>query len=380
MRKKFFYVLLPGVFVLALATGCIKTSTSENSERAEQLAAANAGEREAPEATETDTGETTPVEREFVIIAHRGASGYLPEHTLEAKAMAYAMGVDYIEQDIALTSDDIPVVIHDHYLDTVTNVAEVFPDRKREDGRYYVIDFTLEEIKQLDAFERVDLESGEAVFPGRFPPNSAARFEIPTLAEELALIQGLNKSTGRDVGIYPELKAPWFHTQEGKDIGKIVLAVLEEYGYTDKGSKCYVQCFDPAYTRYLREELGTNLKLVQLIADTSWNETPNVDYEELLTPEGLDEIAEYADGVGPWMNQIVGDEGEGEEPTHTDLVELIHERGLEVHPYTFRADSLPSYVESFDELLELFLLDIGVDGIFTDFPDMAVAFVEANTQ
>jgi glycerophosphoryl diester phosphodiesterase len=128
------------------------------------------------------------------VIAHRGASGYLPEHTLEAVAMAYAMGADYLEQDVVLTKDDHAIVLHDIHLEAVTNVAQVFPRRARSDGRYYAIDFTLAEIKALQVHERIALPAGAAVYPKRFPVGWS-RFEIPTLEEEITLVQGLNKST-----------------------------------------------------------------------------------------------------------------------------------------------------------------------------------------
>ena len=129
-----------------------------------------------------------------IIIAHRGASGYLPEHTLECKAMAFGMNPDYIEQDVVLTKDNHPVVIHDHYLDTVSDVDRVFPGRKRSDGRYYVIDFTLEEIRKLRLRERIDLKTGNCVYPKRFPGETIIDFKIPTLEEEIQLIQGDRKS------------------------------------------------------------------------------------------------------------------------------------------------------------------------------------------
>ena len=137
-----------------------------------------------------------------LVIAHRGASGYLPEHTLEAKSYAYALGADYIEQDLVLSKDDIPVVLHDIYLDTVTDVAKRFPRRKRADGRYYALDFTVAELKQLRVTERFNVKTGERVFPRRFPATQAS-FQISTFEEELQLLQGLNRSTGRNVGIYP---------------------------------------------------------------------------------------------------------------------------------------------------------------------------------
>lgn len=302
-----------------------------------------------------------------LVIAHRGASGYLPEHTLEAVAMAYALGADYIEQDVVLTRDDVPIVIHDIVLDTVTNVAEVFPDKARRDGRYYAIDFTLAEIKQLKVHERTAPDTGRAAFPDRFPLESSIGFEIPTLEEEIVMIQGLNRSTGRDVGIYPELKEPAFHTQEGKDIGPIVLALLSDYGYTTRSDNVFIQCFDPAYTRYLRENLATDLKVVQLISGRQTN---------LTTPDGLAQIAQYADGIGPSMALVFSFNNRGE-VQYTPLLEDAHALGLDVHPYTWRADSLPSNTKSFNQLLEAAFVSADVDGVFTDQTDLVVAFINA---
>ena len=139
-----------------------------------------------------------------VVIAHRGASGYLPEHTLPSKALAYQQGADYLEQDLVMTKDDRLIVLHDHFLDRVTDVAEKFPGRARADGRFYAIDFTLAEIKSLKFTEGFDIKDGEkvAVYPLRFPL-WASDFRIHTFEEELEFIQGLNKTMKRNVGIYP---------------------------------------------------------------------------------------------------------------------------------------------------------------------------------
>jgi len=307
-----------------------------------------------------------------LIVAHRGASGYLPEHTLEAKSMAYAMGADYLEQDVVLTKDHQPVVLHDIHLDTVTNVAEVFPDRSRADGRFYAIDFTLADIKQLRVTERIDLETGQAVFPKRFPAGKS-RFEVPTLAEEIELIQGLNGSTGRTVGIYTEIKSPAWHRAQGGDISRIVLEQLARLGYRDNGDLAYVQCFDPVETRRMRSELKTELKLVQLLADNSWNEAA-FDFDSLRTKKGIRTIAEYADGIGPWMPHVVAGVDDKGRPQITSLVADAHTAGLEVHPFTLRADAMPKYCNDFEELLRIFLVESEVDGIFTDFPDRAADF------
>ena len=183
--------------------------------------------RSQPEGEPGVVQETRPI-----VIAHRGASGYLPEHTIAAAAMGYALGADFIEPDVVLSKDGAPVVLHDIHLDTVTNVRDVFPDRAHADGRYYAIDFTLEEIKRLRVNSRIDPRTGKPVYPNRYPAGKGD-FQVPTLAEEIELVQGLNHSTGRNVGIYPEIKQPAWHQQQGQDITKIVLTVLSRNGYRD---------------------------------------------------------------------------------------------------------------------------------------------------
>ena len=311
-----------------------------------------------------------------IVIAHRGASGYLPEHTLAAKAAAHAMGADYLEQDVVLSKDGVPMVLHDVQIDTVTDVAEMFPGRARADGRFYAIDFTADELKALAAMERAD-QAGEQVFPGRFP-RGASSFQIPTLAEEIELIQGLNLSTGREAGISPEIKAPAWHRAQGQDISAIVLGVLADYGYADPDDPIYLQCFDWNETQRIRNELGWRGRLVQLLGDNEWREAPDVDYDALRTREGLAAIAKVAQGIGPSMHHVVSGIDAGGRPLVTDLVANAHALGLAVHPYTFRADALPDYADSLEEALRLFLVEAGVDGVFTDFPDRAVAFLRAD--
>ena len=313
-----------------------------------------------------------------IVIAHRGASGYLPEHTLPAKAMAHAMGADFIEQDVVLSRDGVPVVLHDIHLESTTDVALRFPDRARADGRYYAIDFTLAEIRSLRAQERLDSD-GQAVYPGRFPAHTGD-FRVPTLAEEIDLISGLDRSRQRRTGLYIEFKSPRFHRSEGHDIAQIVLDVLREKDYDQRSEQVFLQCFDDATLRYLRHELKTPLPLIQLIADPGWGEDSAVDYAFLQTADGLDAVAGYADGIGPWVEQIYLGRNALGEPVLSELVTLAHARGLQVHPYTFRADALPAGIDSFDALLQLFFLELGVDGVFTDFPDLARTFLQDHRQ
>jgi glycerophosphoryl diester phosphodiesterase len=295
-----------------------------------------------------------------IVIAHRGASGYLPEHTLAAKAMAHAMNADFIEQDLVLSKDNIPIVIHDIYLDDVTDVATKYPDKKRIDNRFYVIDFTFDELKTLSVFERFDPKTGLQIYPNRFPKNKGS-FKLHSLQEEIELIQGLNKSTGKNSSIYPEIKAPGFHQKEGKKITEIVLQILANYGYKTKNDTCILQCFDAKELERIRIELKSELFLVQLI------EFP----EET---KQLAHFATYADGIGPWYKQILDKKIAGKW-TFTSLVSEAHELGLKVHPYTFRADALDEF-SSFEEMMQTLLLDANVDGCFTDFPDLAVSFLK----
>lgn len=308
-----------------------------------------------------------------IIIAHRGASGYLPEHTLEAKAMAHAMGAPFIEQDVVLSKDDVPVVLHDIHVDTISDVAKRFPDRKRADGRYYALDFTLAELKQLRVCERFSALTGKQVFPKRFPKGQSS-FQIPTLEEELELIAGLNHSTGRIAGIYPEIKQPAWHLKEGHDISRIVLPILYKHGYKTKQDLCYIQCFEHDEVKRLRLELGWQGRLIMLMGGGK-SGPGNTDFAHLRTADGLAELAKIADGIGPDIGSVITSKR-----VVTDLVKLAHAQKLAVHPYTLRVDELPKYAKSADDLLELLFHGAGVDGLFSDFPDVGVKWLAANSK
>lgn len=325
---------------------------------------------------------------EPLVIAHRGASGYLPEHTLEAKSLAYGMRPDYLEQDLVLSRDGHLIVMHDIYLDQVTDVARVFTDRAREDGHYYTIDFTLEELKQLRVTEAFEGSANDAVArrPQRFPLWKSS-FQLATFEEEIELIQGLNQSLGYDIGIYPEIKKPWFHHREGRDIARKTLQTLKRYGYTGRASGAYLQSFDAEELQRIDRELmpamEMDLPLVQLVAATSWGEKRvrqggrwvNYDYDWLLTEKGLRKIAGYAEGLGPWHMMLVRNTDNG--LRGNGVTEKAQSLGLEVHPYTFRADAeeIPEGLGSFKDMLCFFADGLGVDGIFTDHPDKVVAFL-----
>lgn len=305
--------------------------------------------------------------RRPLIVAHRGASGYVPEHTLVAKGIAHAMGADAIEQDVIATKDHQLIVLHDIHLDTVTDVAKRFPDRARADGRFYAFDFTLQEIQTLHVFERFDRQTGDPVFPNRYALTDDG-FRVSTFEEELRFIANLNRTSGRDAGIYPEIKHPAWHLEQGCDLSALVIDAVTSHGYQTQEHLCWIQCFDDAQVMRIRGELNYKGRLVQLIAQ-GHDEQTGADYSRMLSPEGLSDLSQTVDGIGPQVDSIVT--WPRGKRTTSDLVSNAHEFGLEVCPWTVRSDSLPSGCSSMQELVDA-LRAAGVDGMFTDQPDQAI--------
>lgn len=304
-----------------------------------------------------------------IVIAHRGASGYLPEHTFAAKAYAHALGADYLEQDCVLTRDDVPVVFHDLVLEEVTDVARVYPERRRADGHWYLVDFDFAELQALSVHDRVNPASGESTYPSRF--GEILPLRIRSLAEELAFVRGLNRSTRRAAGVYTEIKSPAWHRTQGKDLAPHVLGVLSDFGYRSADDDVWLQCFDDAELLRVRDELGCRLRLVQLVGENDWHEAPT-DYDALRTPAGLARVATYAAGIGPWIPQIVTWPAPGAAPVYSTLVQDAHARGLAVHAYTFRSDQLPEHAPDGTAVHRALFEVAGADGLFTDFPDVTL--------
>lgn len=294
-----------------------------------------------------------------IVIAHRGASGYLPEHTTEAAALAHGMGVDFIEQDVVLTKDGVPVVLHDVTLNSVTDVADVFPGRDTE-GKFYVFHFTLQELKTLKVTER---RTGKIRFP-----KGQGNFRIATLKEHLELIQGLNQSRNAAVGVYVELKQPALHREHKLDLAKTVLQTLNEFKYTRAEDNIFVQCFEEAETKRLRTELKCRLRLIQL-------------YSKRPTSAQLSEISQYADGIGINIQALVDpasltESSSSEEVAANDFVTEAHAAAMLVHAWTFRTDQLPAWADSADDLLAFLFAEAHVDGVFADQPDAAVRYLK----
>jgi glycerophosphoryl diester phosphodiesterase len=307
-----------------------------------------------------------------IIIAHRGASGELPEHTLAAKAVAHAQGAHFIEQDVVLTKDKVPVVLHDIHVDTVSDVKNVFPRRHRDDGRFYALDFTLAELKTLRFTERFHHQTGQPVYPTRFPLWKSA-FSIATLEEELELIAGLNASSGRKVGIYPEIKQPQWHRQQDYDISEIVIGLLRKHGYEGKADACWLQCFEWAEVQRIRHELKWEGRLLLLLGSGILGKD-GTHYAHFRTSAGMEEAAKVVDGLGPDIGSLVT----GSSPADRRMTEFMpsaRRAGLVVHPYTLRKDDLQQTFGSFEDGLDVLLHQSKVDGLFTDHPGPAIQWL-----
>jgi len=272
-----------------------------------------------------------------LIIAHRGASAYLPEHTLAAYTLAYGMGADVIEPDVVLTRDGELICSHDLTLDPhlTPTLERTFASRRRPDGKWYFIDFDLAELKGM----QTALGCNAAALDG---------FQIASFDEMVTTVQHLNAATGRNVAIIPEAKSPAFHRSEGKPIEPALVDALARHGYRSRTDAAIIQCFDLESLRQMRKELHCDLRLMYLISDP-------------VTPALLDDLATFADGVGPSRKLIEEDDGApGKQP---DLVTLAHARRLAVYPYTFDADAART---------KRFFSEYHVDGLFTNNPDVGV--------
>ncbi|MFK8137588.1 MAG: glycerophosphodiester phosphodiesterase [Bdellovibrionales bacterium] len=295
----------------------------------------------------------------FDIIAHRGLPRIYPEHTIQSLNAALKWKPDYVEPDVVLSKDSIPVVLHDTHIDTTTNVKQVFPLRKRSDGRYYAIDFTLKELKSLKVNHRINLKTGKSAFASR-PLEKSPQNSIPSLKEFLDTVSRFNREQEKKIGVYPEIKAPAFHLKEGKDSVKIVHDLLLSFRSMDKDTEVILQCFDFNAIKRLSKELKTPFFLVQLVAENSWGES-TTDYDKLKKMAGLKELKKYAQGLGPWIPQIMNKEGKP-----SQFLKEAQKLGFKIHPYTLRNDALPFNMKSEQYLLHILKNKLKVDGIFTD--------------
>ena len=294
----------------------------------------------------------------FTVIAHRGLPRLFPEHSLSGLQNVLKYNIDYVEPDLVLSKEGVPVVLHDIHLDTTTNVSKVFPKKVRKDGRFYAIDFTLEDLKKLTINHRISLRTGRAAIASRVPLKNPTD-KILTLEEFTQVVLAHNKLNKHQVGIYPEIKDPNFHKKMGLDSTKIIHdALLEIYG-ENPNFKIIIQCFYSETLKRLKKD-RTPFTLVQLIGENSWHRTSD-NYREMQTSEGLTKIRKYADGIAPWLNHLYNPRTKGP----TKLIGDAKNLGFFIHPYTLRNDSLPRFIKSEKQILD-FLRKIKVDGVFTD--------------
>jgi glycerophosphoryl diester phosphodiesterase len=340
-----------------------------------------------------------------IVIAHRGASGELPEHTLEAYKLAIEQGADFVEPDLVLTKDGVMIARHEPMLDSTTDVATKFPASRKStkdvDGfattAYFASDFTLAEIKTLRA---VQSRAGR-------PTAFDGLFIIPTLDEVIALVKSEAAKAGRTVGIYPEIKHSTFHASIvgfGANVfeDKLVTVLHTAYGSTVT-APVFIQSFEVSNLQYLNTR--TDIRLVQLVDADDVKDDGSLSlvapfhkpydfvvkgdartFADLVTPAGLDFVKTYADGIGPWkpylvktVNDNVDRTGDGVITINdrrvdgsTGVIEAAHARGLVVHTWTFRNDA-SGYGFADPKAEMAYYMRLGVDGVFTDFPATGVA-------
>jgi glycerophosphoryl diester phosphodiesterase len=347
-----------------------------------------------------------------LVIGHRGgATGYLPDHTLENYALGIELGADYVEPDLVATKDGVLIARHEPNLIDTTDVKShpEFAGRRRTvaldgvptDG-FWASDFTLAEIKTLRAVQPL----------GDRDPSFNGKFQIPTLVEIIEFVKRKSREEGRQIGIYPETKHPTYHQSIGLPLEDRLLAVLSAAGWNHRSAPVFIQSFETANLKYLRSR--TSVRLVQLVdaddvnPDGSIALNPPYDkpydwvvsgraglFKDLLTPKGLAEVRSYADGIGPWKvylassackkivagacQDVTGDglvdERDRALLPPTDIVANAHKLGLVVHPYTFRNEQkrlASDYAGNpINEYLKFY--ELGVDGLFADFADTAFA-------
>jgi glycerophosphoryl diester phosphodiesterase len=347
-------------------------------------------------ATERTVSQPSPL-----VLAHRGASGYIPEHTLGAYALAIEMGADYIEPDLVMTRDGVLVARHENEIGGTTDVAVKFPGRpattKVIDGvsytGWFTEDFTLAELKTLRCKERI---------PANRPSNERFNgdFAIPTLQEILDLVKATNgryhreaARTGeppRRLGVYPETKHPSYHDSIGLSMEEPLLQILLDNGFAKPGHRVFIQSFEVANLKEMAPL--TELPLIQLVSDSGkpYDFVLAGDprsYADLITPAGLAEIASYAYGIGANKNLIIPRNPDGSLQAPSSLVANAHAAGLKVHGWTFRAENPflplefrslpaadPAYAFTYGDLTSEIatFLATGMDGFFTDQPNIGV--------
>jgi glycerophosphoryl diester phosphodiesterase len=334
---------------------------------------------------ESVTAQSTLDGQTPIVIAHRGASGERPEHTIAGYRLAIELGADYIEPDLVLTKDGILVARHENEISETTDVADhpEFAARKATktiDGGevtgWFTEDFTLAELKTLRARERL---------PKLRSTDYDGQFEIPTFEEILTLLAEINKSRKKPVGVYPETKHPSYFTSIGLPHEAPLLAMLDRFGYRGRTAPVFIQSFEVRNLMDLRSK--SDLPLIQLMDSTGGPaDMPGTSYAAMASPAGLKAISAYADGIGPNKAMVIPRGTLGRLGSPTELVRDAHAAGLKVHPWTFRRENYflplgekgglnPAGHGDLAGEIDAYL-KTGIDGLFSDNPREAVAAVK----
>lgn len=311
-----------------------------------------------------------------LVIAHRGASGLLPEHTLEAYERAIEQGADFIEPDLVVTRDGYLIARHENEIGGTTDVAQKFPERKRHqliDGQdhhgWFTEDFSLAELKTLRATQRLSFRD----------QSLNGRYAVPTFQEILDLVARKQVQTGREIGIYPETKHSSHFRNLNLAIEPRLLTHLRNRGLDRADAPVFIQSFEVNNLQWLQRM--SPVKRIQLIDDVGFpadSMGTAMSYANMVTPAGLRRIQSYATGIGPYKRWIVP-EVDGHLQPATDLIQQAHALGLQVHPFTFRSDSqylAADYKGQIGAEYQQFFA-LGVDGVFSDFTHDALAARQA---
>jgi len=306
------------------------------------------------------------------MIIARSSNEFLPASSLSALAITIARGAEIVHLDLAMSADEKIILLGDTALDKLTNGAELFPEKRRADGSFHVMDFTLAELQQLSLTSPA--ASAEIVQP---TSTSLPQIRIATLADAFNLIKTIENNLGRKIKIIAEIKKSWQYQHESRDISRTVVELCRTHGYASRDSGLYLASYDPEelqrIDKELFAELGVELKIFQLIEKNSGTETRrmergrwlNYNYDWVYTKFGLKAVSTYADLISLRPDFLVSQTGD---LLHQEYIEDAHILGLKIitYPIDQLAESLPPFVSSFDSLLEVCLFTAGADGLITE--------------
>ncbi len=312
-----------------------------------------------------------------IVIAQGGASGYLMNNSLPAVALAVAGDAEIITFNVVLSADDQVLVLDSIDITDITNVADIFPDRAREDGRYYSFDFSLEDIRSLRLHDPAAIN----------PPTLSSLFRIHTLEEELAFITALNRNYEKNNTVAIELRKPWLHHKEGKDLTRPLFSILQQFGYGETQNDAFIFSYDANELRRIRKEFlprtGMTVQLVQLIDSNDgqetktqeWGEWVSYNYDWMFSRSGIRALSSSVAAIGLPKEMLASPEGE---LLLADFTATAHQLGTMIFAFSVEKDELTRlpFISSFEEELEFFYFTADVDAILTSYCKDALLYLQ----